>query len=138
MELVLQVLFIEYGQIALNISYGGLTGKQWGICFGFSAIVFVTRFIIIFIPMEGCIEGFFKLILCNKNNKVSSEDSDDNMIMDKLEDNRLNQSNHEERKEGGEVHKADSKKATNIISQFVKKQISKQLSRGISHQSVKK
>ena len=55
-ELALQILIIEFGNAAFKVVENGLTGKQWGITIGFSAITFVLSIIIKFIPLERTID----------------------------------------------------------------------------------
>ena len=45
-EFILQILFIEFGSGALQVSRKGLSGLQWGICIGFGSITFVVSFLI--------------------------------------------------------------------------------------------
>ena len=55
-ELALQVLIVLFGKNIFHVANRGLTGVQWGICFGFSAITFVVSFIVKCIPLEKCID----------------------------------------------------------------------------------
>ena len=55
-EMGLQVAIIFIGKSPFHIVNDGLTGEQWGICFGFSAITFVVSFIVKLIPLEKCID----------------------------------------------------------------------------------
>ena len=52
LEIVLQVIIIFVGKSPFHIINDGLTGAQWGICIGFSAITFVISIIVKFIPPE--------------------------------------------------------------------------------------
>ena len=45
LEICLQVIIIFFGNSAFHIIKGGLSGRQWGICIGFSAITFVVSII---------------------------------------------------------------------------------------------
>ena len=56
-EMALQVIIIFIGKSAFHIVNEGLTGKQWGICIGFSAITFVVSFIAKLIPIHNFIES---------------------------------------------------------------------------------
>ena len=56
-EMILQVIIIFVGKSAFHIVNDGLTGKQWGICIGFSAITFVVSFIVKFIPIHHFIDN---------------------------------------------------------------------------------
>ena len=59
-EMALQVIIIYVGKSAFHIVDKGLTGEQWGICFGFSAITFVVSFIIKLIPIHNFIDRLIK------------------------------------------------------------------------------
>ena len=69
-ELVLQIIIIFFGNAAFKVVEHGLTGKQWGICIGFSAITFVLSVIVKFIPLDKCIQGILDNM--NKDNKVAN------------------------------------------------------------------
>ena len=56
-EMILQVIIIFVGKSAFHIVNDGLTGKQWGICIGFSAITFVVSFIVKLIPIHHFIDN---------------------------------------------------------------------------------
>ena len=56
-EMGLQVAIIFIGKSPFHIINGGLTGTQWGICFGFSAITFVVSFIVKLIPIHILIDN---------------------------------------------------------------------------------
>ena len=57
-EMALQVLIIFIGKSPFHIVNDGLSGSQWGICLGFSAITFVVSFITKFIPVHICIDNY--------------------------------------------------------------------------------
>ena len=59
-EMVLQLLIIFVGKSAFHIINDGLTGSQWGITLGFSALTFVVSFIAKYIPAENFIDKFLK------------------------------------------------------------------------------
>ena len=56
-EMVLQVIIIFVGKSPFHIVNEGLTGKQWGICIGFSAITFVVSIIVKLIPIHNLIDN---------------------------------------------------------------------------------
>ena len=56
-ELGLQVLIVCIGKSIFHVANNGLTGEQWGICIGFSAITFVVSIIVKFLPFEKCIDS---------------------------------------------------------------------------------
>ena len=55
-EMALQVILVQFGNTVFHCCENGLTGKQWGICIGFSAITFVVSFICKLIPFQNCIQ----------------------------------------------------------------------------------
>ena len=59
-ELALQVLIVCFGKSVFHVANGGLTGVQWGICFGFSAITFVASILIKLLPIENSIDNCLK------------------------------------------------------------------------------
>jgi Ca2+ transporting ATPase len=68
-EIGLQAILIQFGSIAFKTSAQGLTGHQWGICFGFASIVFIVNFLLKIIPLEKCMERTYNVLRCR--NKVS-------------------------------------------------------------------
>ena len=57
-EMALQLLIIFIGKSPIHVVNDGLTGKQWGICIGFSAITFVVSIIAKLIPVHICIDNY--------------------------------------------------------------------------------
>jgi magnesium-transporting ATPase (P-type) len=60
LEMALQVAIIFIGSSPFHIVSEGLTGVQWGICIGFSAITFVVSFIMKLIPLQLLIDKWIK------------------------------------------------------------------------------
>ena len=58
LEMALQVVIIFVGNSPFHIVSSGLTGTQWGICIGFSAITFVVSIITKFIPVDRLIDNY--------------------------------------------------------------------------------
>jgi hypothetical protein len=94
-EMGLQVLMIFVGNAVFHVSFNGITGIQWGICIGFSAITFVVSFIAKLIPLEKLID---KCLVKNEeddnngnNNDDNSQDNNEelNIIMDNESNNKL-------------------------------------------------
>jgi len=81
-EMILQLIIIFVGKSPFHIINDGLTGKQWGICIGFSAITFVISFIIKLIPLDILID---KLLLNFKEN----EDEEKEKIKEKKENKKV-------------------------------------------------
>ncbi|MCQ2818774.1 MAG: cation-translocating P-type ATPase C-terminal domain-containing protein, partial [archaeon] len=72
LELALQVIIIQFSNMAFKCVEQGLTGKQWGITIGFSAITFVWSAIIKCIPLDICIQSL--LDNSDKDKKVGNEE----------------------------------------------------------------
>ena len=72
----LQVLIIFVGKSPIHVVNDGLTGNQWGICIGFSAITFVVSIIVKFIPIHICIDSYL-------DKKIKQEEEEE----EKLEEN---------------------------------------------------
>ena len=72
-EMGLQVAIIFIGKSPFHIVNEGLTGIQWLISLGFSAITFVVSIIVKFIPLESCIDKLIqsKQAEGNENNNQS-------------------------------------------------------------------
>ena len=68
-ELALQVLIVCFGKSIFHVANNGLTGEQWGICFGFSAITFVVSIITKFLPFDKSIDAYLKPKEENKEKK---------------------------------------------------------------------
>ena len=56
-EMALQVLIVCFGKSIFHVANNGLTGEQWGICFGFSAITFIVSIIGKLLPIHTCIDN---------------------------------------------------------------------------------
>jgi magnesium-transporting ATPase (P-type) len=83
-EMGLQVVIIYVGKSAFHIVDNGLTGEQWGICFGFSAITFVVSFIIKLIPIHNFIDRLIKPEKEeeNKDLEVMNNEEEEKKIME--------------------------------------------------------
>ena len=55
-EMALQVLIVLFGKSIFHVANNALTGEQWGICFGFSAITFVVCIIGKLLPIDKIID----------------------------------------------------------------------------------
>lgn len=70
-EAILQVLLIQFGSVAFSVAMYGLTGRQWGICVGFSAISFVVGVLLKTIPLENFIQTIVdKFQACKRMKKI--------------------------------------------------------------------
>ena len=85
-EMGLQVLIIFIGKSPFHIVNDGLTGNQWGICLGFSAITFVVSFIVKFIPIHICIDAYL-------DKKMQQEEEEERKLEELEEANKSNEPN---------------------------------------------
>ena len=85
-EMALQVIIIYVGKSAFHIVDKCLTGEQWGICLGFSAITFVVSFIIKLIPIHNFIDRLIK---------PKEEENNDLEEMNKEEEEKKNMENED-------------------------------------------
>ena len=83
LEMGLQVLIIFIGKSPFHIVNDGLSGTQWGICLGFSAITFVVSLITKFIPVHTYIDNYL--------DKQLKKEEEEEKKLEELNDN--NQSN---------------------------------------------
>jgi magnesium-transporting ATPase (P-type) len=72
-EMGLQVLIIFVGKSPIHVVNEGLTGNQWGICIGFSAITFVVSIVVKFIPIHICIDAYL-------DRKIKQEEEEEEKI----------------------------------------------------------
>jgi magnesium-transporting ATPase (P-type) len=79
-EMALQVVIIFVGKSAFHIINDGLTGTQWGITIGFSAITFVVSFIAKLIPLEILFDKFLS------NTDTSEEQEEDKKSKDDIKE----------------------------------------------------
>ena len=73
LELVLQIIIIEFGNAAFKVVESGLTARQWGITIGFSAVTFVLSIIIKLIPLDKCID---KILTKQAEEELKKEESE--------------------------------------------------------------
>ena len=66
-EMGLQVLIVCLGKSIFHVANNGLTGVQWGICIGFSAITFVVSIIGKLLPFDKMIDN------CIKDEEIQNE-----------------------------------------------------------------
>ena len=74
LEMALQVAIIFIGKSPIHIVNGGLSGIQWGICIGLSAITFVISFIVKLIPIHICIDKYLESKAQKEEEKENKED----------------------------------------------------------------
>ena len=72
LEMALQILIVCFGKSIFHVANNGLTGEQWGICFGFSAITFVVSIIAKFLPIHKLIDQCL-----NDSDEEENEDKED-------------------------------------------------------------
>ena len=51
-EMILQIIIVCFGKSIFHVANNGLTGEQWGYCFGFSAITFIVSILAKFLKIE--------------------------------------------------------------------------------------
>ena len=78
LEMVLQVIIIFIGKSPFHVVNEGLTGEQWGICIGFSAITFVVSIIVKFIPIHILINKILESKDENEENEENQNNNDNN------------------------------------------------------------
>ena len=136
-EICLQILIIFFGGAPFHIVNKGLTGSQWGICIGFSAITFVVSIIIKSIPIDALFDKFLSpkekvididpvapqlsdenknIVLNIENNKEEDEDELEDVISEKV---NLNMVKYDFNNKDKQILIDDSKKDKNdkIFSQ---------------------
>ena len=86
--MALQVVIIFVGKSAFHIINDGLTGTQWGITIGFSAITFVVSFIAKLIPLEILFDKFLS------NTDTSEEQEEDKKSKDDIKEKGPDNSNN--------------------------------------------
>ena len=102
-EMGLQVLIVMLGNTVFHCVEKGLTGKQWGICIGFSAITFIVSIIFKFIPLENCIEPLLSNEPVEKEEtekKISAKKSETEPDVKKYDDNYINLDNDKKDNKG--------------------------------------
>ena len=80
-EMALQLLIIFIGKSPIHVVNDGLTGKQWGICLGFSAITFVVSIIGKLLPIHIVIDRYI-------DKKIKEEEHEEEKIGENEEGNR--------------------------------------------------
>ena len=85
-EMGLQVAIIFIGKSPFHVVNDGLTGVQWGICIGFSAITFVVSFIVKLLPIHICINKYLENKMKEEEEKEneSKEENNNNIQNDKV------------------------------------------------------
>ena len=88
-EMGLQVAIIFVGKSPFHIINGGLTGKQWGICLGFSAITFVVSFIVKLIPIHIFIDNLLVSSGGEEEEEEKEKNDNDDIKEIKAEENDI-------------------------------------------------
>ena len=90
-ELALQVLIVTFGKSVFHVANNGLTGEQWGICIGFSAITFVVCILAKLIPIEILIDSCFEGSAKKEKDKEDEKKQDKDVISDStIENSNIN------------------------------------------------
>ena len=98
-EMGFQVILVTFGNNVFHCAENGLTGGQWGITLGFSAITFIVSFLIKLIPIDKLID---KYII--KNEKVENEDKIDINIKGKIDDIDNKNNNDEKKRKNNNIY----------------------------------
>jgi Ca2+ transporting ATPase len=138
LEMGLQVLLIEFGSNAFKVSSSGLTGSQWGICFGFAAITFPVSFVTKFLPLEPFIAKFINMVTGGGQNKVGNSNDEPVGNDPSIHNNQVQVLNVGEEANNQMKRETSSRRKSGIVNTIVKSR-SKQLSKGGgSHHSLRK
>jgi Ca2+ transporting ATPase len=78
LEMALQTVIIYIGKAAFHIVNDGLTGQQFGISIGLSAITFVVSFLVKLIPIEKLIDKLLISEIKNESEEVAILESEKN------------------------------------------------------------
>ena len=113
-EMALQLLIIFIGKSPIHIVNDGLTGNQWGICIGFSAITFVVSMLVKLITIHIPIDNYLdKQIQKEEEEEEKAEENNDdlsqsNLKYDKIDIGKRKNIRHLSKKSGKSL-RADSK-----------------------------
>ena len=113
-EMALQLLIIFIGKSPIHIVNDGLTGNQWGICIGFSAITFVVSMLVKLIPIHIPIDNYLdKQIQKEEEEEEKAEENNDdlsqsNLKYDKIDIGKRKNIRHLSKKSGKSL-RVDSK-----------------------------
>ena len=88
LEIFLQVIIILIGKSPFHIVNDGLSGKQWGVCIGFSAITFVVSFIAKLIPVHVLIDNYLDKKM-REEEKEDEKRENDNLGLFNLENEKF-------------------------------------------------
>ena len=117
LEMALQVLIIFIGKSPFHIVNDGLTGTQWGICIGFSAITFVVSIIAKCLPIHILVDNYLdkKIKEEEEEEEKQEENNDDlsesNVNYGKVDIGKRKMTRHLSKRSGKGV-KVDSKGAS--------------------------
>ena len=89
LELALQVLIVSLGKSVFHVANNGLTGEQWGICIGFSAITFVVCILAKLMPIEKIIDSY----LGSSDKKEKEIEKEKGKDKDAISDSTIENSN---------------------------------------------
>ena len=99
LEMGLQVAIIFLGKSPFHIVNDGFTGKQWGICIGFSAITFIVSIVAKLIPIHVLIDRYLgKKMIEEEEEEEKLEELDDqsmfNLKYEKVEIGKRKMTRH--------------------------------------------
>lgn len=85
-EIVIQILIVQYGGLVFKCAVGGLTASQWCWCVGLASTTFVVNFLLKFINLESvCDINWGQVCCCKKRNDenehlLNDENSNSNNV----------------------------------------------------------
>ena len=85
----LQVLIIFLGKSPFHIVNGGLTGQQWGISIGFSAITFIVSFIVKSLPIHELIDNYLDSKIEKEEEEERLEEQNNQVKIDNKDNNNV-------------------------------------------------
>ena len=80
LEMGLQVAIIFIGKSPLHVVNEGLTGNQWGICIGLSAITFIVSMIIKIIPIHKIVDKYLEEKMKKEEKENNEEENNEKNI----------------------------------------------------------
>ena len=98
LELALQVLIVSIGKSVFHVANNGLTGEQWGICIGFSAITFVVCILAKLVPIEKLIDSCFGTENKEKEKEIVKMKDKDAISESTIENSNINLRIHVKKK----------------------------------------
>ena len=109
LEVVIQILIVSFGNTVFHVAYMGLTGQQWLICIGFSAITFIVSIFGKIITLDKAIDKCLKYEEEIEDEEFS-EDNNNEKAKDKFNKNDYDISFSETSNKADETNICDQNK----------------------------